>query len=47
MDYVEKLISYGFKRCCAETIVRDYVTNGKEKDLVDYILTKESLSASL
>ena len=47
MDYVEKLISYGFKRCCAETIVRDYVTNGKEIELADYISAKEALSATL
>lgn len=47
MYYVEKLVSYGFSRCCAENIVRDYIDNGKEKDLADYISAKNDVEGRL
>lgn len=47
MDYVEKLVSFGHERICAEQIVKDYIDNGKEQDLADYIAAKEHIRGEL
>lgn len=47
MNYVAKLVCFGFEPCCARRIVQDYVDNGKEIDLADYISAKEETEGRL
>lgn len=47
MDYVQKLVDLGFLRCCAQRIVDDHLSAGKEQELREYIATKEHVAEVL
>lgn len=46
LDYVNKLVSFGYARVCAERLVKSYIDDGKEEDLADYIATKDDIGGN-